>query len=156
MLYLWNLAVSGWANPFYAAAAQAGSKSWTAFLYAASDAAASITVDKPPVSIWAMALSVRLFGLSSWSILVPQALLGVATVGVLYATVRRRHPAGVALLAGATLALTPVAALMFRFDNPDAMLVLLLTLAAAAVLRAVEDGRPGGCSRPAPWSVRRS
>jgi 4-amino-4-deoxy-L-arabinose transferase-like glycosyltransferase len=141
VLYLWNLAVSGWANEFYAAAAQAGSKSWTAFLYAASDAAASITVDKPPVSIWVMALSVRLFGLSSWSILVPQALMGVATVGVVYATVRRRHAAGTALLAGAALALTPVAALMFRFDNPDAMLVLLLTLAAAAVLRAVEDGR---------------
>lgn len=140
-LYLWDLGSSGWANAFYSAAAQAGSRSWTAFLYAASDAAASITVDKPPASIWVMALSVRLFGLSSWSILVPQALMGVATVGVLYASVRRRHSAGAALLAGATLALTPVAALMFRFNNPDALLVLLLTLAAAAVLRAVEDGR---------------
>ena len=98
-------------------------------------------MDKPPLSIWVMALSVRVFGLSSWSILVPQALMGVATVGVLYATVRRRHSAGTALLAGATLALTPVAALMFRFNNPDALLVLLLTLATAAVLRAVEDGR---------------
>lgn len=140
-LYLWNLSGSGWANAFYSAAAQAGSQSWKAFLYAASDAAASITVDKPPLSIWVMALSVRAFGLSSWSILVPQALMGVATVGVLYATVRRRHSAGTALLAGATLALTPVAALMFRFNNPDALLVLLLTLAAAAVMRAVEDGR---------------
>jgi 4-amino-4-deoxy-L-arabinose transferase-like glycosyltransferase len=140
-MYLWNLAESGWANAFYSAAAQAGSKSWTAFLYAASDAAASITVDKPPLSIWVMALSVRAFGLSSWSILVPQALMGVATVGVLYASVRRRHSAATALLAGAALALTPVAALMFRFNNPDALLVLLLTLAAAAVLRAVEDGR---------------
>lgn len=140
-LYLWNLAESGWANAFYSAAAQAGSQSWKAFLYAASDAAASITVDKPPLSIWVMALSVRLFGLSSWSILVPQALMGVATVGVLYATVRRRHSAPTALLAGATLALTPVAALMFRFNNPDALLVLLLTLAAAAVMRAIEDGR---------------
>ena len=140
-LYLWNLAESGWANAFYSAAAQAGSQSWKAFLYAASDAAASITVDKPPLSIWVMALSVRLFGLSSWSILVPQALMGLVTVGVLYASVRRRHSAAAALLAGATLALTPIAALMFRFNNPDALLVLLLTLAAAAVLRAVEDGR---------------
>lgn len=140
-LYLWNLAESGWANAFYSAAAQAGSQSWKAFLYAASDAAASITVDKPPVSIWVMALSVRIFGLSSWSILVPQALMGVATVGVLYGAVRRRHSPATALLAGATLALTPVAALMFRFNNPDALLVLLLTLAAAAVMRAVEDGR---------------
>lgn len=141
VLYLWGLSASGWANSFYSAAVQAGSESWTAFLYGASDAAGSITVDKPPASLWVMALSVRLFGLSSWSILVPQALMGVATVGVLYASVRRRFPAGAALLAGAVLALTPVAALMFRFNNPDALLLLLLTGAMAAVLRAVEGPR---------------
>ena len=90
VLYLWDLSASGWANSFYSAAAQAGSKSWTAFLYGASDAAGSITVDKPPASLWVMALSVRVFGLSSWSILVPQALMGVATVATLYASVRRR------------------------------------------------------------------
>jgi 4-amino-4-deoxy-L-arabinose transferase-like glycosyltransferase len=140
-LYLWDLSASGWANSFYSAAVQAGSSSWTAFLYGASDAAASITVDKPPAALWIMALSVRIFGLSSWSILAPEALMGVATVGVLYASVRRRFSAPAALLAGAVLALTPVAALMFRFNNPDALLVLLLTLAAYATLRAVEDGR---------------
>lgn len=141
VLYLWGLSASGWANSFYSAAVQAGSESWTAFLYGASDAAGSITVDKPPASLWVMALSVRLFGLSSWSILVPQALMGVATVGVLYATVRRAFSAQAALLAGAALALTPVAALMFRFNNPDALLLLLLTGAVAAVLRAVEGPR---------------
>ncbi|WP_423464165.1 glycosyltransferase family 39 protein [Promicromonospora sp. MS192] len=141
LLYLWGLSASGWANSFYSAAVQAGSESWTAFLYGASDAAGAITVDKPPASLWVMALSVRLFGLSSWSILVPQALMGVATVGVLYATVRRAFSARAALLAGAVLALTPVAALMFRFNNPDALLLLLLTGAVAAVLRAVEGPR---------------
>jgi 4-amino-4-deoxy-L-arabinose transferase-like glycosyltransferase len=140
-LYLWDLSASGWANSFYSAAVQAGSKSWTAFLYGASDAAASITVDKPPASLWIMDLSVRVFGLSSWSILVPQALMGVGTVAVVHASVRRHFSAGAALLAGAVLALTPVAALMFRFNNPDALLVLLLSLAAWATLRAVEDGR---------------
>jgi 4-amino-4-deoxy-L-arabinose transferase-like glycosyltransferase len=34
--------------------------------------------------------------------------------------------------------LTPVAALMFRFDNPDALLVLLLVLSAYATTRAIE------------------
>ncbi|CAN5127906.1 hypothetical protein BH11ACT1_BH11ACT1_05210 [soil metagenome] len=138
VLYLWDLSASGWANSFYSAAVQAGSQSWTAFLYGASDAAGSITVDKPPASLWVMALSVRLFGLSSWAVLAPQALMGVASVGVLYASVRRQFSAGAALLAGAVLALTPVAALMFRFNNPDALLVLLLVLATAATVRAVE------------------
>ncbi len=142
-LYLWDLAASGYANSFYSAAVQAGSQSWKAFFFGSLDAGNAITVDKPPASLWLMALSVRIFGLSSWSILVPQALLGVATVGVVYATVRRTAGHGAGLLGGAVLALTPVAALMFRFNNPDALLVLLLALAGYATLRAtkVASGR---------------
>ena len=138
VLYLWGLGASGWANSFYSAAVQAGSASWKAFFFGSSDAANSITVDKTPASLWAMAISVRIFGLSSWSILVPQTLMGVATVGMLYAGVRRWFGPGAGLLAGAMLALTPVATLMFRFNNPDALLVLLLTLGAYAVIRALE------------------
>ncbi|BDM73318.1 glycosyl transferase [Streptomyces nigrescens] len=141
VLYLWSLSASGYANQFYSAAVQAGSESWKAFFFGSSDAANSITVDKPPAALWPMALSVRLFGLSSWAILVPEALMGVATVGVLYAAVRRRFGAGAGLLAGGALAVTPVAALMFRFNNPDALLCLLMVCAVAAVLRALADGR---------------
>lgn len=150
-LYLWDLGASGWANSFYSAAVQAGSESWKAFFFGSSDAANSITVDKTPLSLWPMALSVRLFGLSSWSILVPQALEGVAAVALLTHLVRRSTgsaPAG--LLAGTALALTPVAALMFRFNNPDALLTLLLIGATGATLRAVADTeRPHG--RPVRW-----
>ena len=140
MLYLWDLSASGYGNEFYAAAAQAGADNWTAFFYGSLDIGNQITVDKPPASIWLMALSVKLFGLNSWSVLVPQALLGVASVGVLYATVKRTsgHTAG--LIAGAILALTPAAALMFRFNNPDALLVFLLVLASWFTVRAVEKG----------------
>ncbi|MFF4811642.1 ArnT family glycosyltransferase [Micromonospora chersina] len=138
LLYLWGLGASGWGNAFYSAAVQAGSESWKAFFYGSSDAANSITVDKTPASLWLMALSVRVFGLSGWSILVPQALLGVASVGVLYAAVRRWYGPVAGLLAGAVLAVTPVATLMFRFNNPDALLVFLLVAAAYATVRAVE------------------
>ena len=114
LLYLWGLGASGYANSFYSAAAQAGSASWKAMFFGSSDAANSITVDKPPAALWIMALSVRIFGLNSWSILVPQALEGVAAVGMLYLAVRRTSGAAAGILAGAVLAVTPVAALMFR------------------------------------------
>jgi 4-amino-4-deoxy-L-arabinose transferase-like glycosyltransferase len=141
VLYLWGLSESGWANSFYSAAAQAGSESWKAFFFGSSDASNSITVDKTPLALWPMALSVKVFGLSSWSILVPQAIEGVLAVWLLTAAVRRTTGAAWAgMLAGGALALTPVAVLMFRFNNPDAMLVLLMVAAAYAVLRAVEDG----------------
>lgn len=137
-LYTWHLTASGWANSFYTAAAQAGSESWKAFFYGSFDAANAITVDKPPASLWVMALSVRVLGLSSFAILIPQALMGVATVGVVFAAVRRHFGPAAGLLAGTVVALTPVAALMFRFNNPDALLTLLMALAAWALMRAVE------------------
>ncbi|MGW2227111.1 ArnT family glycosyltransferase [Streptomyces formicae] len=141
VLYLWNLSASGYANSFYSAAAQAGSRSWQALFFGSLDAGNAITVDKPPAALWPMALSVRLFGLNSWAILAPQVLMGVATVGVLHAAVRRRFSPAAGLLAGAVLALTPVAALMFRFNNPDALLALLMTVTVYCVLRALEHGR---------------
>jgi 4-amino-4-deoxy-L-arabinose transferase-like glycosyltransferase len=141
VLYLAGLSANGWANDFYSAAVQAGSTSWKAFFFGSFDASSFITVDKTPASLWVMELSARIFGLNYWSVLVPQALEGVACVGVLYAAVRRWFGPAAGLLAGAALALTPVAALMFRFNNPDALLVLLMTIAAYALTRAIEDGR---------------
>jgi 4-amino-4-deoxy-L-arabinose transferase-like glycosyltransferase len=141
LLYIWSLGASGWANSFYSAAVQAGSVSWKAMFFGSSDAGNSITVDKPPASLWVMEISARIFGMSSWSMLIPQALLGVATVGVIYMSVRRYFGAAAGLIAGAALALTPVATLMFRFNNPDALLVLLMTIAGYTTLRAVESGR---------------
>jgi 4-amino-4-deoxy-L-arabinose transferase-like glycosyltransferase len=141
LLYLWDLSASGWGNSFYSAAVQAGTQSWKAFFFGSSDAANSITVDKPPASLWVMEISARIFGVHSWSIMAPQALEGVAAVGLLYLAVRRRFSAAAGLLAGAVFALTPVAALMFRFNNPDALLTLLLVGAAYAVLRATETAR---------------
>ena len=140
--YFWNLTANGWANSFYSAAAQAGSESWKAFFFGSSDAANSITVDKPPAALWVMALSVRVFGLSSVSILLPEVLMGVASVGVLYATVKRQFGAAAGLIAGGILALTPVAMLMFRFNNPEALLTLLMTLAAWATMRSIEKSSP--------------
>ncbi|MGW9589231.1 ArnT family glycosyltransferase [Streptomyces chartreusis] len=141
LLYLYNLSASGYANSFYSAAVQAGSESWKAFFFGSLDAANAITVDKPPASLWPMALSVRLFGLHSWAILLPEVLMGVGTVAVVYAAVRRRFDPAAGLISGAVLALTPVAALMFRFNNPDAMLALLMAVACYFVIRALEDGR---------------
>ncbi|MER6124666.1 glycosyltransferase family 39 protein [Streptomyces sp. NPDC001795] len=141
LLYLYNLSASGYANSFYSAAVQAGSKSWKAFFFGSLDAGNAITVDKPPASLWPMALSVRIFGLNSWAILVPEVIMGVLTVAVVYAAVRRRFSPAAGLISGAVLALTPVAALMFRFNNPDALLALLMALTVYFVVRGLEDGR---------------
>ncbi len=149
--YLWDLSASGYANDFYAAAVKSGTESWKAWLFGSLDSANSITVDKPPASLWAMVLSARIFGFSSFSMLFPQALMGVGTVALLYASVRRTSGQVAGLAAGALLALTPVAALMFRFNNPDAMLVLLMTAGAYFVIRSIEKVDAGKKSHALRW-----
>ena len=139
-VFLWNLDASGYANEFYSAAAQAGSQNWEAFLWGSLDAGNAITVDKPPAAIWIMALSVRLLGLSSFAILLPQALMGIACTYLCYAIVRRYWDNWAGIAAGLVFTFTPVAALMFRFNNPDALLVLLMLGASGCVLRGLEYG----------------
>ncbi|WP_239003769.1 ArnT family glycosyltransferase [Nocardia panacis] len=136
--YLWNITVNGMGNGFYAAATWSGARDWKALLFGSLDPGNFITVDKPPVSQWVMGLSGQLFGFSSASMLVPQALMAVATVALLYGAVTRvtgNRSAG--LLAGFAFAVTPVVAMMFRFNNPDAVMVLLMTAGAYCTVRAL-------------------
>ena len=159
--YLVNLSANGWANSFYAAAVQAGSQNWEAFLFGSLDSANAITVDKPPAALWLMALSARVFGFSSFSMLLPQVILaGVSVLLIVHSTrmgLRSHVGTGIekatALGAGALFAVSPVAALMFRFNNPDALLVTLMIGAVVATqhaLRAVDGhrtGNPSGAGR---------
>jgi 4-amino-4-deoxy-L-arabinose transferase-like glycosyltransferase len=141
VLYLVNLTISGFANEYYSAAALAASQSWSSWFFGSIDPANFITVDKPPLATMVMGLSVRLFGLSSAAILVPEALMGVAAVALLMATVRRTFGAPASIIAGLVMALTPAAVLIFRYNNPDALLTLLLVASAYTFVRAIEDGR---------------
>ncbi|MEU6586265.1 glycosyltransferase family 39 protein [Nocardia sp. NPDC046763] len=153
VLYLWDLTNSGWANEYYSAAAQAGSQSWKALLFGSFDAGNAITVDKPPAALWVLGLSGRLLGFGQWAVLAPQALMGVASTGLLVATVRRLSGPGAGLLAGAIAALTPVAVLIFRFNNPDALLVLVLVTAAYCTVRAIQATGDRLLSAPTLWLV---
>ncbi|HEU5027779.1 MAG TPA: glycosyltransferase family 39 protein [Spirillospora sp.] len=140
-LYAWDLGSGGYANSYYSAAVKSGSQSWKAFFFGSLDAGNYITVDKPPMALWAQELLARVIGFGTPALLLPQVLEGVAAVAVLHATVRRAfgHPA--ALIAAGVLALTPITVAINRDNNPDTLLVLLLVAAAWACQRAVETGR---------------
>jgi 4-amino-4-deoxy-L-arabinose transferase-like glycosyltransferase len=141
VLYLWALDRNGFANEYYSAAVRSMSTSWHAFLYGAFDTAGVMTVDKPPLALWVQALSARIFGFGSWSMLVPQALMGVGTVALTYDMTRRRFGRAAGFVAGLALVLTPVTVAIARHNNPDALLVLCCTAALWFVVRALEDGR---------------
>ena len=142
VLYLFGALHNGMANSYYAAAIQAASQDWTAWLFGSLDASNYVSVDKPPLATMLMGLSARLFGFSSFSMLLPSVLAGVGSVWLVYGAVKRQFGFTSAVIAGATLMLTPVAALMFGFNNPDAILTLMLSASGYAFLRSLEGKRP--------------
>jgi len=141
LLNLWALGQNQWANTYYSAAARSMASSWHNFLYASADPSGIQTVDKPPLSLWVQALSVRVFGFHPLAILVPQALMGVAAVVITYDLVRRRFGRLGGTVAGLVLATTPIAVAMSRHNNPDELLTLLCVAAVWFAVRAFEDGR---------------
>jgi 4-amino-4-deoxy-L-arabinose transferase-like glycosyltransferase len=141
LLNLWALDRNGFANEYYSAAVRAMSSDWHAFLYGSFDAAGVMTVDKPPLALWVQALSVKVFGVNSLSLLAPQALMGVASVALVYDLVRRRFGRAGGFVAGLVLALTPISVAIARHNNPDALLILCSVAALWCVVRALEDGR---------------
>ncbi len=141
LLNLWAIDQNGWANEYYSAAVRSMSESWHNFLYGSFDAAGVMTVDKPPLALWVQALSVRVFGFSSAAILVPQALMGVASAVLVYDLTRRFFGRLAGSVAGFVFALTPITVAIFRHNNPDALLVLLSVAALWFVVRGFEDGR---------------
>ena len=141
LLNLWALGQNGWANSYYSAAVRSMSSSWHNFLYDSFDPSGLMTVDKPPLALWVQALSVRVFGFNSWSILVPQALMGVATVALVYDLTRRLWGRTAGFVAGLVLAVTPITVAISRHNNPDALLALCCVGALWCLVRAFQDGR---------------
>jgi 4-amino-4-deoxy-L-arabinose transferase-like glycosyltransferase len=141
VLYVWGIAGNGWANAYYSAAVQAGQHDPASFFFGSSDWGNSITVDKPPLSLWVMGLSVRLFGLNTWALLLPQAAMTMASTLLIFRLARRHLPTSAALLSAAVFASTPITVLLARYNNPDPLMVLLMLSALYAGIRATESGR---------------
>src|SRR3954468_21850742 len=141
LLNLWALRQNGFANDYYSAAVRSMASSWHNFIYESFDPSGVMTVNKPPLSLWVQALCVRVFGFHSLSMLVPQALMGMASVALVYDLTRRRFGRAAGFVAGAVLALTPITVAISRHNNPDALLVLCVVGALWAVVRGLEDGR---------------
>jgi len=141
MLDFWVLKRNGFANVYYAAAVRSMARNWHNFWYASFDPNGVMSIDKSPLAVWIQALSVRIFGFHSESILIPEAVIGVITVLVLYDLVRRCFGRIAGFVAGAALATTPITVAMSRHNNPDALVTLCCVAALWFLVRALKDGK---------------
>ncbi len=136
-----RLAQNGYANIFYSAGVQSMLRSLHNFLFVSFDPGGLVTVDKPPVALWVQGASAKLFGLSPLSLLLPEAIVGVLTVALLYVVLARRLGAAAAFAGALALAVFPSFVAVSRDNGVDPVLILLLLLACALALRACETGR---------------
>ena len=139
-LNFYHLGQNGYGNVYYADGVKSMLMNWHNFFFVSYDPGGFITIDKPPVSFWVQVLSARIFGLSPWSVMLPQALAGVLSVPLLAYLVRRSYGPAAGLLAGAALVLMPISVATNRNMTMDSLLTLVLLLAAWASLVASERG----------------
>ena len=129
---------SGSRSDYYASIALSMSKSWSNLFFGAFDPAGTVTLDKIPGSFWIPALFVRLFGFSTFTVILPNALAAVAATLITAVTARRLAGTTAGLLAGAVVAVTPVLVAVSRSNQPETFFVLGLALTAWAAARALK------------------
>jgi 4-amino-4-deoxy-L-arabinose transferase-like glycosyltransferase len=143
-LRLWHLDRAGFGTFYYAAGVLGMLGSWHNFLFNSFDPAGFVSVDKPPLALWLQAASARLLGFSGWSIHLPQAIEGVASIALLYHLIQRRFGQVAGLLAALFLALMPISVAVDRSNNTDSCLVLCLLVAAWALSVSAESSSRRG------------
>ncbi len=140
-LRLANLSVLGLANHYYAAAVKSMLESWSNFFFVAAEPGGSVSVDKPPVGLWLQAVSAKIFGVTTFGLLLPQIIAGLLSIILLYYLVKRHFGVAAGLLSALVLAITPVAVATDRNNTMDSTLIFTLLLAAWAFIRAAETAR---------------
>ena len=141
-LYSWNIWEAGNANDYYTAAITSMIQSWHNFWYGAFDPAGFITVDKPPVALWFMAISAKIFGVHGWSVVLPSILFGIGSVALIYNMIKPRFNVWAARLAALALTLTPIVVADSRTNNMDATLQFFLLLASWCLMKAITNRKP--------------
>jgi 4-amino-4-deoxy-L-arabinose transferase-like glycosyltransferase len=139
-LRLWQLDQNGYGTEYYAAGVRSMMNNWHNFLYNAFDPAGFVSLDKPPLAFWFQGVSVKLFGFSGLSLIVPQVLAGLGSIVMVHILVRHFFGIPAGLLSAFFLSLTPIAVAADRSNNSDSWLVLFILAAAWALLHAADKG----------------
>ncbi|MDS0525974.1 glycosyltransferase family 39 protein [Clostridium sp. SHJSY1] len=139
ILNLVNLNIQGYSNEYYSAGVKSMLNSFKNFFFVSFDPTGFVSLDKPPVGFWMQAISAKIFGFNGWSIILPQAIAGVISVGLLYCIVKKYFGGMAGLISALCLAITPIFVATSRNNNVDIQLVLVLLVASYFFFKAIES-----------------
>ena len=124
-------------NTYYTATVGSLLTGFKNFLFVSFDPSGVVSVDKPPVAFWIQAFFAWIFGLSAWSVTLPQALVGILAIGMLYHVLRQTFGRLSAVSASLILAVLPASVVIDSRNEPDSILSFTLLLSAIALIRSV-------------------
>ncbi|MCY8542888.1 glycosyltransferase family 39 protein [Bacillus haynesii] len=141
ILNTYNIWQDDASNQYYLAAVKSMTQSFHNFFFASFDSSGFVSVDKPPLVLWIQTIFAKIFGVHTWSVILPQALAGAGSVYLLYALIKPKFGKGAARISALVMALTPIAVAVSRTNNVDSMLVFTLLLGTWCLMKAVKQGR---------------
>lgn len=141
ILNTYNIWQDNAANQYYLAAVKSMTQSFHNFFFASFDSSGFVSVDKPPLVLWIQTIFAKIFGVHTWSVILPQALAGAGSVYLLYVLIKPKFGKGAARISALVMALTPIAVAVSRTNNIDSMLVFTLLFGTWCLMKTVKQGR---------------
>lgn len=140
-LNFYAISNNGTGNEYYAACIKSMTQSFKNFFFVSFDPSGMVSVDKPPLGLWAQAISVLIFGYHGWAMLLPQALAGTASCFMIYILTAKHFGRPAGLVSSLIFAVTPVVVVASRNNTMDMQLVFILMLATWFLFRSIESGK---------------
>jgi 4-amino-4-deoxy-L-arabinose transferase-like glycosyltransferase len=137
-LYAWGLS-RGAPHYYYSAAVRSMSESWHDLFFGAFDQSGSITTDKLPGSLWVHAVFVRVLGMHTWVLLLPEVLAATGAVPLLFGAVRRWAGTRAAFTAAVVFVFTPAVFAVAQVNIPDTLMTFCVVAAAYALVRSLDE-----------------
>ena len=128
-------------NDYYTATVASMLQSVHNFAFGSFDPAGVVMVDKPPASFWLQAVPASIFGANAWSVTLPQIIMGIAAIAILYLLIRPVYGRAAAVGGALVLGVLPASVVIDSRNEPDALVSFALLIAAFSIVRAVRTGR---------------
>lgn len=135
-----NLKIQGYGNEYYAAGIKSMLTSFKNFFFLSFDPSGFVSLNKPPIGLWIQGIFGKIFGVSGFALILPEALAGTLCVFILYILIKRYFGFITGIMAALILAITPIYVAVSRTNDFQTILILFMLLSIMPAIKAAKTG----------------
>lgn len=140
ILNMANLKIQGYGNEYYAAGIKSMLTSFKNFFFLSFDPSGFVSLNKPPIGLWIQGIFGKIFGVSGFALILPEALAGTLCVFILYILIKRYFGFIAGIMAALILAITPIYVAVSRTNDFQTILILFMLLSIMPAIKAAKTG----------------